>query len=114
MLEWGAYLSGLKQKQHDLFVLGWVSAVPDPGFTLEGLVESTHQSSNYTFFNDPKVDEFLAKGRLLTDGEERENVYKEAQRYINEQCPMVYLYNDESIAGSQKFVKGFRPLPSEV
>ncbi len=113
VLEWGAFLSGLKQKQHDVFLLGWAAAIPDPNFMLSGLVEST-SSSNYTFVNDAKLDEYLITGRMLPDGAEREKVYKDAQNLINEICPMVYLQNDESIAGVQKFVKGFKSKPSAL
>ena len=56
----------------------------------------------------------LAKGRSLPDGEERAKVYKDMQLYINEQLPMIYLHNDEAIAGVRKIVKGFEVDPFEV
>ena len=37
VLEWGAYLDGLKQKTHDMFILGWVASVPDPEFAVSGV-----------------------------------------------------------------------------
>ncbi|MDR3232032.1 MAG: ABC transporter substrate-binding protein [Synergistaceae bacterium] len=115
VLEWGAYLNGLQEKTHDLFILGWVSTVPDPNFAVSGLLETTAiGASNYTFYSDPKLDELLAKGRALPDGDERAAVYKEMQLYINEQLPMMYLHNDESIAGTQKTVKGFAPRSNEI
>ncbi len=113
VLEWGAYLSGLQEKKHDTFLLGWVSTVPDPNFAVAGLLESG-AGSNYTFFSDKKLDELLAKGRSLPDGADREAVYKEMQEYINDQVPMIYLHNDESIAGAQKTVKGFDVATNEV
>jgi len=30
VLEWGAYLNGLMEKRHDLFILAWTVSVPDP------------------------------------------------------------------------------------
>ncbi len=113
VLEWGAYLSGLQEKKHDMFLLGWVSTVPDPNFAVSGLLEST-SGTHFTFTNDAKLDEYLAKGRSTPDGEERANIYKELQLYINDLRPMVYLHNDESIAGAQKNVKGFEIRGNEV
>ncbi len=113
VLEWGAYLSGLQKKEHDVFLLGWVSTVPDPNFAVSGLLEST-AGSNYTFFNDEKMDEMLAKGRSTPDGDARKAAYKEMQQYINHMTPMVYLHNDESIAGAQKGVKGFDVRTNEI
>ncbi len=111
--EWGAYLNVLQQKQHDVFLLGWGLSVPDPDYAVSGLLE-TNAGTNYTTFSDTKLDEMLAKGRSLPDGEERAKVYRDMQMYINEQLPMIYLHNDEAIAGVRKIVKGFEVDPFEV
>ena len=111
--EWGAYLNDLQKKQHDVFLLGWGLSVPDPDYAVSGLLES-NAGTNYTGYNDPKLDEMLVKGRSLPDGEERAKVYRDMQLYINEQCPMIYLHNDEAIAGVRKIVKGFEVDPFEV
>lgn len=112
VLEWGAYLNGLQEKRHDLFLLGWVSGINDPNYAIAGLLEST-SGSNYTFMNDKKMDEFLASGRATPDGPKREKIYKDMQKYINDYLPMIYLHRDESIAGTQKNVKGFIVRSSE-
>lgn len=111
--EWGAYLNDLQKKTHDVFLLGWGLSVPDPDYAVAGLLES-NAGTNYTGYNDPKLDEMLAKGRSLPDGEERAKVYRDMQVYINENCPMIYLNNDEAIAGVRKVVKGFEVDPFEV
>lgn len=113
VLEWGAYLNGLQEKKHDMFLLGWVTTVPDPNFALAGIL-GTDAGSNYTFFSNKEFDDLLDKGRMTPDGEERREIYKKAQEVLNRERPMVYLHNDESIAGTQKFVKGFAPATNEV
>ena len=111
--EWGAYLNVLQQKEHDVFLLGWGLSVPDPDYAVAGLLES-NAGTNYTTFSDPKLNEMLSKGRSLPDGEERAKVYRDMQLYINDQLPMIYLHNDEAIAGVRKVVKGFEVDPFEV
>ncbi|MDR1622813.1 MAG: ABC transporter substrate-binding protein [Synergistaceae bacterium] len=113
VLEWGAYLQGLNEKQHDLFLLGWVSSLPDPNFSIDGLLESS-AGSNFTFTIDKKLDEYLAKGRSIPNGPEREALYRELQLYVNELLPMIYLHKNESIAGSQKNVKGFKASGNDL
>ena len=108
VLEWGAYLDGLKQKAQDMFILGWVASVPDAEFALNGVLKSTG-GSNYTFFSDPTFDAMLDKGAMMPDGAEREKVYMDAQVRIDEMCPWVYLYNEETLHGTQKNIKGFDP-----
>lgn len=113
VLEWGAYLEGLKKKEHDMFLLGWGLSVPDPDYAVAGLLE-TGAGTNYTFFSDAKLDELLAKGRAMSDGPERAQVYKDMQLFINEKCPMIFLHNDESLVGVQKKLKGFSSSPFDV
>jgi peptide/nickel transport system substrate-binding protein len=113
VLEWGAFLNGLRERTHDLFILGWPTTVPDPNFALAPLLEAG-SGSNYTFIDDPKIEDLLAKGRSVPNGAEREAIYDEIQRYVNDQVPMIYVYGDESTAGSQKSVKGFKARLNEV
>ena len=113
VLEWGAYIQGLQSKEHDLFLLGWGLSVPDPDYAVAGLLE-TGAGTNYTFFSDAKLDELLSKGRAMPDGPDREKAYRDMQLYINEQCPMILLHNDESLVGVQKSVKGFISSPFDV
>ena len=112
VLEWGAYLEGLKNKDHDMFILGWPTNVdPDLAFTN---TMQTGMPMNFSFFSNAEFDELLRQGRLLSDGPEREALYKQAQDLVNEQCPWVYLYLEEAVTGTRKNVKGFLPLPSLV
>jgi peptide/nickel transport system substrate-binding protein len=112
VLEWGAYLDGLKDKKHDTFFLGWVSSVPHPNGPISGLLEST-AGSNYTCTNDAKIDDLLRRGRG-TPLDEAGDIYVELQEYINELTPMIYFHNDESIAGTQNNVQGFVPRATEI
>jgi peptide/nickel transport system substrate-binding protein len=112
VLEWGAYLDGLKAKQHDMFIVGWVATVPDPDFAVGAVFHSSMKGKmNFAFFGDDEVDALIEKGKTLPDGPEREKVYKDLQRLINEKCPWVYLLNDEQICGVRKNVQGFKPSP---
>jgi peptide/nickel transport system substrate-binding protein len=113
VLEWGAFLNGLRENTHDLFILGKASVVSDPDYSVSNVLES-NGSTNYAGFKDPELDAFLAGGRHVPDGPEREAVYKKMQLYINEQVPMIYLHNDESIVGAQRYIKGFVPSATEV
>ena len=112
-MEWGSYLGILQQRTHDVFLLGWGLSVPDPNYAVAGLL-ATGAGTNYTGFSNKELDELLAKGRSLQDGDERKQVYKDMQLFINEQCPMVYLHNDEAVVGVRKAVKGFKINPFEV
>lgn len=112
VLEWGAYLDGLKQKTHDMFIIAWVATVPDPDFALFGVFHTKMMgSSNYSYFSNPEIDAMMEKGRALPDGAEREKLYKDLQDKIDSLTPWVYLHNDEPLCGTQKNIRGFRVDP---
>jgi peptide/nickel transport system substrate-binding protein len=112
VLEWGAYLDGLKQKTHDMFILGWVASVPDPEFAVSGVFHSSMAgSTNFSYFSNPEVDKMMEQGKALPNGPEREKLYKDLQEKIDSLKPWIYLHNDEQICGTQKNVKGFQPSP---
>jgi len=80
-MEWGSYLGILQQRTHDVFLLGWGLSVPDPNYAVAGLL-ATGAGTNYTGFSNKELDELLAKGRSLQDGDERKQVYKDMQLFI--------------------------------
>ena len=106
VLEWGAYLNGLQEKKHDMFILGWSTSVPDPNFAMSAMLE-TGASSNYPFFSSAEFDAVMQAGRETPDGPERAAAYRKAQEIINDQVPMIYLHSDDNCVGIQKYVKGF-------
>jgi peptide/nickel transport system substrate-binding protein len=112
VLEWGAYLDGLKAMKHDMFIVGWVATVPDPEFAVGATFHSSMKGKmNFAFFGDDEVDAMIEKGKTLPNGPEREELYKNLQKTLNEKTPWVYLLNDEQICGLRKNVKGFTPSP---
>ncbi len=107
VLEWGSYLENLKRGTHDMFLLGWPAAAPDPDFALTGVFHSSMAgATNFAFFKDAEVDRRLDEGRGMEDGPDREAVYEAVQQRIDALCPWVYLHNDEQIVGTRKDVHG--------
>ncbi|WP_053955934.1 ABC transporter substrate-binding protein [Inediibacterium massiliense] len=110
VLEWGALLEGLKNKQHDIVVVGWTCQTPDPDMAIYAPFHSTMKGkNNFAFFGDPQIDELLEKGRLLEDSPEREKVYYDVQKLLREKAPWVVINNGEQVVGVRKGITGFAP-----
>lgn len=110
VLEWGAYLEGLKAKKHDMFILGWTNGLGDPDFSLSGVFGST-SPSNYGGFSDKKFDEMMEKARQLPNGPERQKLYHDLQVRVTDLQAWVYLHNDEQILGAQKNIRNLVVSP---
>lgn len=113
VLEWGAYIDGLNKGEHDMFILGWSTQTPDPDMAVYATFISKNAGAggNYSFINDPKLDELIQKGRTMKDSDERQAVYYDIQKEIIAQAPWVFLTNGEQVVGASKSVKGFKPSP---
>lgn len=113
VLEFGAYTTALAKGEQDMFILGWNCQTPDPDMAVYATFHSSKKGAggNYAFFNDPKLDELIMKGRTMKDSDERKQVYTDIQKEIIDQVPWIFLNNGEQVVGASKNIKGFKPSP---
>ena len=113
-LEWGAYLDATAEGEHDMYILGWTTVTTDGDYGLYPLFHSKQHGApgNRSFYSNDKVDELLTDARYNSDQAVREANYKEAQVYINEEAPWLFLQDGENLTGISKRVKGFRHHPT--
>jgi peptide/nickel transport system substrate-binding protein len=113
VMEWGAYLEKLKEKNHDMYMMGWGTPVPDPDYAVYGIFHSSQITGmNKAVYSNPEADRLMDLGRTLKDGPEREKVYHDLQVLLREQAPWVYVENGEQVVGIRRNVKGFVPNPA--
>ena len=108
VLEWGAYLDGLKLGDHDMYILGWTVSSVDPDGIMSGIVHSAG-GSNYAKFHDEEIDALIDKGKTMADSPEREALYMDLQKRLSEQNPYLYLYAEETFYGLSNKVENFIP-----
>jgi len=91
--------------KHDLFALGWTTDIPDASTSLESLLYSKGKN-NYSFYNNPELDQLIEKARTTLDKKEREKLYMKAQQIIHDDVAMVPLFYSSIIIAHLKNVKG--------
>lgn len=112
VLEWGAYLQGLKDNKHQLFIVGWTCQTPDPDMAVYPTFHSSQiGGNNFAAFGDPEVDALLDKARITPDGAERKAMYFKIQDMLREKAPWVFLANKKIAFGVQDYLEGFAPSP---
>jgi len=114
VVEWGSYLDGTANGEHDMFILGWGTVTGDPDYGLYALFHSSQfgDAGNRTFYANSNVDELLEKARVSVDPVEREVAYLEAQEIIRDDAPWIFLNNSENVDGVRSNVKGFEQHPA--
>ena len=107
-LEWGAFLEKAGQGEHDIFIQGAPNSTGDPDQMLWDVFHSSMKGAqgNRTFFDNEAFDQLLQDGREAASNEEREEIYKEAQAILEEEAPMIYFRETESMNAHREEVDG--------
>lgn len=112
VLEWGAYLEGIKNGEHQMFMVGWSTQTPDPDMSLFGPFHSSQKGkNNFSYYDNKKVDDLLEEGRQLADSPERQAVYEELQSIIRTEAPWIVMNNGEIVVGVRSNIENFNPSP---
>ena len=64
-----------------------------------------------SFYQNERVNELLDTARVISDAEDRQAMYDEAQETINAEQPSVWMYTEDSSTALNTCVKGFRYSP---
>ncbi|MDR1967012.1 MAG: ABC transporter substrate-binding protein [Synergistaceae bacterium] len=111
VMESGAYWTALEGGTHDMYLVGYYAATPDFGPAMYSTFHSSQNGINtYTNYDNAGLDDLLERSNKVPDGDEREKIFKDIQRILFEDKPMVFMQVGENVIGMNKSVKGFVPL----
>ena len=98
------------QGKCEWFRKSWVADYPDAENYLSLFYgpNRTPAGPNYTRFSNPHIDKIYKKMRQENDPERRANLYREMDRRVMEEAPVVVLYYDQILHFTHKNVTGLR------
>jgi ABC-type transport system substrate-binding protein len=110
--EWGTYTQILTGKRlQDIGFIGWSLILSDADSTF---FPYFNPESVFSYYSTPALKEKILKARTMLDEKKRLEIYKEIQREIFEEAPLVYLYQQIDHYGVAKRVKGFQVRGDEL
>jgi len=103
-----AILEALPKGDMDASLFNWTygGLAPDPGDTL-----ITGGASNFNSYSNARVDELIKSGLQIVDPAKRQPIYKEIQKIVVEEVPMLYLQWDDWYNVFNARVKGLPEGP---
>lgn len=93
---------------------GWSASTGDADWGTRPLISTDAfppSMSNFGFFSDKKVDDFISAGLASANPDVRKKAYADLQDYVWAQAPWGYLFIDTNVAARSKKLKGIYPLP---
>jgi len=85
---WEEFKKGLEEGRYDLYRYAIHADVPDPDDLMPGILE-TGGSHNYTGYGSGEVDSLIRRARGETDQVKRMTLYREAERKVLDDPPLV-------------------------
>jgi peptide/nickel transport system substrate-binding protein len=112
-MEWGAYLKKYLDGP-DMAEMSWNPSIGDPDHMMYMLLSSERfpPAFNAGFYQNPRVDELLKKGRTTIDDKDRIPLYKEAQKLVVEDAPWIFVDHGKQVIVYRKRVQGFKLHPN--
>ncbi len=107
-VEWGAYLDATANGEHDMFILGWSNSTGDPDNGIAPLFHSDNMgdTGNRSFFDNEELDALLDEGAQVTDDDERQRIYEEAQQILVDEAPAIFVRHGENLNAYNNNVEG--------
>lgn len=105
LIEFATIIQNGTSGDYQALCLGWSGAV-DPDGDLYSVLY-TKAGFNYSKYSSPQFDKALDDGRTNLDQAKRAEVYKQAQKILADDQPMIVLYNTPQISVARKEVQNY-------
>lgn len=111
-VEWGTFSEIASSGQADLYGMSW-TWYPDPFFFLNKMFHSSEIGAlgNGQGYNNAEVDQLLDEALMVSDTEERAELYKKALGIITKNFSRINYSNEKVIYGMNPSVKGYQIRP---
>jgi peptide/nickel transport system substrate-binding protein len=115
---WEQYIKLIQDGEHQMCLSGWISDNGDPDNFLYVLLDKDNAlrgtAQNVAFFRNEELHRMLIEARRLLDRRQREVIYRNAQRLINEEVPWVPIAHSEFNVVANRSVKGILLNPTGI
>lgn len=109
--EWGSYVQLLfAKKLQDISLIGFGNTLHDVDGNFQPLFTP---DSGYSYYSNPILTDKINKARTTIDEKARLQIYKEAQKFVFEEAPLVFLYQQIDHYGVSKKLKDFQVREDE-
>ena len=111
--EWGIFYKDLQTGNFQVASSRIVGiSDPDIYFDLFNSSRIPPEGRNRGFYQNPKLDTLLEKGRTTTKFAERKNIYDQVQEIVAEDLPYISLWLNNNVAVFQKGITGYEMYPN--
>ncbi len=86
----------------------WFADFPDPDSFFNSLLYSKTEDVAELGYTNEHLDRLVERGARAMDGREREAIYRELNRLVQDEAPVVFLFHNRGFVLHQPWVRGVR------
>ncbi len=107
---WSSYLQAVNEGRVQMYMMGWVGDYPDAENFLQ-LFHSKNASPgpNHSNYSNPAFDSVFDAAMDAKTEERREELWRECQRIIREDCPWIFTHYPKAYSLVRPGVEGYVP-----
>lgn len=90
-------------------ISAWTNDTPDPDQLMGVAMDPGPQNALHSSYRNDEARDLVFAGRSERDPAKRQAIYSSLQRIANEECPFIYLVEEDRIFATSKRVKNFTP-----
>ncbi|HEV8663881.1 MAG TPA: peptide-binding protein [Candidatus Methylomirabilis sp.] len=113
VVEWAAFINTfIRKRDFEAIILGWGLGLDPDQYEIWHSSKTGPDQLNHVSYSNPEVDRLLEQGRRTFDRERRTAIYREFQRVLAEDQPLVFLYVPEALTAVSSRIRGIEPAPA--
>lgn len=112
VMDWSPFVEGVLGKTHDAFFFQQVGPLLDA--TLSINFHAGNEGAAWQGYNNEEVDQIIDEAVTTLDAEERNAMYMRLGQIVYEECPWVFLWNQQGIFGVRNEVESWEPYQDGV
>ncbi|HEU5394421.1 MAG TPA: peptide-binding protein [Candidatus Methylomirabilis sp.] len=113
VVEWAAFINTfIRKRDFEAIILGWGLGLDPDQYEIWHSSKTGPDQLNHVSYGSPEVDRLLEEGRRTFNRERRTAIYRELQRVLAEDQPLVFLYVPEALTAVSSRIRGIEPAPA--
>lgn len=109
LYDWPTFLEKLRKSDMQTFIVGWTADYPDVESFLQIFYSKNAPYPNEFNYNNPRFDAIFEKISAMPDCPERLDLYREAQKIINEDVPCAFTFHRVSFIMCHDWISNVKP-----
>jgi ABC-type transport system substrate-binding protein len=109
LYDWPTFLEKLRKSDMQIFILGWTADYPDVESFLQLFYSKNIPYPNEFCYSNPQFDAIFEKIAAMPDCPERLELYRQAQKIINEDVPCAFTFHRVSFIMCHDWISNVKP-----